>query len=180
MFKRLLMTCAVAAAVSLPARCFADTITYISLMSGGGEVPPNASPATGTALYTLTGDMLTIDITFSGLIGGPASAAHIHCCASPGTNAPVWVPFDGFPNATSGTYTNTIDLSTFAFSDGGTEAALIAGMNNGSAYTNIHNAVFPGGEIRDQIIATPEPATLLLLGTGAAAAMSFVRRRLRV
>src|SRR2546430_11114286 len=47
----------------------------------------------------------------------------------------------------------TIDLSTFTFSGGGSEAALIAGFNAGTAYTNIHNAVFPGGEIRGQVHA---------------------------
>ena len=178
-FKRRLITCMVVlACFATPA--FASTITYIAIMTGAGENPPNGSPATGTAFYTLTGDILTIDITFSGLIGGPASAAHIHCCAPPGVNAPVWVPFNGFPNTTSGTYTNTIDLSTFVFSGGGSEAALLAGLSNGTAYTNIHNATFPGGEIRGQIIATPEPGTFLLLGTGTAAMMAFVRRRLRL
>jgi hypothetical protein len=51
-------------------------------------------------------------------------------------------------------------------------------MNNGTAYTNIHNAEFPGGEIRGQITPTPEPGTLLLLGTGAAGMASLVRRRI--
>jgi len=176
MLKRLLISCGVILACSATPT-FASTITYIALLTGAGENPANGSPATGTAFYTLTGDILTISLSFTGLTGGPASAAHIHCCAAPGTNASVWVPFTPFPNATSGTYTNTIDLSTFAFSGGGTEAALIAGMNNGTAYTNIHNAIFPGGEIRGQIVVTPEPGTFLLLGTGTAAMFSFARRR---
>jgi hypothetical protein len=180
MLKRLLMTCALAGVVSLPTHCVADTFTYVALLTGAGETPPNASTGTGTAFFTLSGDILTIDLSFSGLIGGPASAAHIHCCASQGTNAAVWVPFTPFPAATSGTFMATIDLSTFVFSGGGTEAALIAGMNNATAYTNIHNATFPGGEIRGQIIATPEPSTFLLLGTGAVGAVSFARRRLQI
>ncbi len=92
----------------------------------------------------------------------------------------MWVPFDDFPTTTSGTYDITIDLSTFVFSGGGTQAGLIAGMNNGTAYTNIHNATFPGGEIRGQIVPTPEPGTLLLLGTGAAGLASVLRRRIRI
>jgi hypothetical protein len=177
-WKKLLTGCALAGMIWAATPALADTLTYTATLTGTGETPPNASTATGMATFLLTGNVLEINVTFSGLTGGPAAAAHIHCCAAQGTNASVWVPFAGFPNATSGTYTATVDLSTFAFSGGGTEAALIAGMNNGTAYTNIHNAEFPGGEIRGQITPTPEPGTLLLLGTGAAGMASLVRRRI--
>ena len=113
---------------------------------------------------------------FSGLIGGPAAAAHIHCCAPVGTNAAVALPFPGFPNTTSGTYNNTFDLtlagtynSAFLTSSGGTaalaEAALIAGLNSGRTYANIHNAQFAGGELRGQL-SLPEPGTFVLLAAG--------------
>lgn len=179
-WKQLLTGSALAGVMCFSSPAYADTITYIALMSGAGENPPNASTATGTSFLSLTGDILDIHIEYSGLIGGNPAAAHIHCCAGPGTNAPVWVPFANFPTTTSGTYDIAIDLSTFVFSGGGTEAALIAGMNNGTAYTNIHNAMFPGGEIRGQIVATPEPGTLLLLGTGAVGVASMFRRRIRI
>jgi hypothetical protein len=45
------------------------------------------------------------------------------------------------------------------------EAALIAGIQNGTTYLNIHTVNFPGGEIRGQLQPVPEPTTLLLLGT---------------
>lgn len=176
-WKKLLTGCALAGMITLAAPALADTLTYTASLTGAGETPPNGSTATGMATFLLTGNILQINVTFTGLTGGPAAASHIHCCAAPGTNAPVWVPFAGFPNATSGTYTMTVDLSTFAFSGGGTEAALLVGMNNGTAYANIHNAEFPGGEIRGQITPTPEPGTLLLLGTGAAGIASLLRRR---
>jgi hypothetical protein len=176
-WKQLLTTCVLAGMAGITIPAAADTINYTASMNGANEVPPNASTATGFATLSLDGDLLGIHIEYAGLIGGNPAAAHIHCCAPPGTNAPVWVPFAGFPTTTSGTYDLTIDLSTFTFSGGGSEAALIAGLNNGTAYTNIHNATFPGGEIRGQIEATPEPGTLLLLGTGAAGMISLIRRR---
>lgn len=161
--------------------CAAAPITYTAVLNGASEVPPTGSPATGMATYVLDGNMLSVNITFSGLVGGPAMAAHIHCCAPIGTNAPVVVPFAGFPAATSGSYSNIFDLSTFAFTGGGSEAALIAGFNAGTAYTNIHNATNPNGEIRGQIMAAsavPEPGTLLLMGSGAIGLLGFVRRKI--
>jgi hypothetical protein len=110
----------------------------------------------------------------------PDTAAHIHCCAPLGTNAGVatTVPaFPGFPlGGTSGSFTSAVfDLTqptiynpAFVTLQGGltqAEAALIAGILNGTTYLNIHTVNFPGGEIRGQLEAVPEPATLLLLGT---------------
>ena len=91
----------------------------------------------------------------------------------------------GFPlGGTSGTFDHTFLLTDPIYTTnfinnfgGGTlagaEAALIAGMQNGLAYVNIHTSAFPGGEIRGQL---PEPATVLLLGIAALAALGLRRR----
>ncbi len=166
----------------------ADGIFTATLL-GSNEVPPTASTAIGLITVTLAGDVLTVHESFLGLVGGPAAAAHIHRCASPGVNAPVAVPFTGFPSATSGTYLNSFDLtlssvynSAFITANGGTaagaESALLAALFAGQTYANIHDAQFPGGEIRGQLIQqTPEPGTLMLLGMGLTGLAAGRKRR---
>src|SRR5205807_5301515 len=157
-------------------------MTFVGNLSGANEVPPVASPGTGLATVILdpTAQTLQVNATFSGLTSND-TAAHIHCCAPLGTNAGVatTVPaFPGFPlGVTSGTYSSVVfDLTqptiynpAFVTLEGGTiplaEAALIAGIQNGQTYLNIHTMINPGGEIRGQLEPVPEPTTLLLLGT---------------
>jgi len=122
------------------------------------------SSATGTAqvIWDTSTHMMTVNVTFAGLTT-PNTAAHIHCCvASPGTTGvATTVPtFTGFPSGvTSGTYTHTFDMTSLTSynpalvtAHGGTaagaEAALLAGMQAGQTYLNIHTTMFPGGEER--------------------------------
>ena len=172
-----------ATALTLPVPA-ADAIpmTFVANLTGANEVPPVASPGTGFATVVLdpAAQTLQVGATFSGLTSNDV-AAHIHCCAPLGTNAGVatTVPaFPGFPlGVTSGTYSSVVfDLTqpliynpAFVTMQGGTipmaEAALIAGIQNGQTYLNIHTMINPGGEIRGQLEPVPEPTTLLLLGT---------------
>ena len=180
--KLALIVLAVATALMLlvPA-AYAIPVTFVGNLTGANEVPPVPSSATGLATVVLdaAAQTLQINATFSGLTSN-TNAAHIHCCAPLGTNAGVatTVPaFPGFPlGVTSGTYSSVVfDLTqptiynpAFVTLQGGltqAEAALIAGILNGTTYLNIHTVNFPGGEIRGQLEAVPEPATLLLLGT---------------
>src|ERR1700694_1365872 len=102
----------VLAALSLPAALVAfggpaigaGGGTFTATLTGAQEVPPNASPATGSGIVTLNTaeTMITVTLSFSGLTGGPASAAHIQGPAAPGTNGPVAITLTGFPTATSG------------------------------------------------------------------------------
>jgi hypothetical protein len=122
-------------------------------------------------------DTLDATVSFSSLIGGPASAAHIHAPGAPGTNGPVVIAFTGFPLMTSGTYSNLFALSAATGGAAAFETSLFAGLS----YFNIHNSTFPGGEIRGQLTAVPaavpEPGTLALIGTGVLGLVQARRRR---
>lgn len=160
-------------------------------MSGANENPANGSPATGFADVLINGSLMTVNLWWKGLIGGNPAAAHIHCCIAPGNNVGVAVGFTNFPTTPSGSYTNTFDLSLqgtytsgfFSNFGGGTvagaQAALINGLNAGNAYSNIHNAQFSGGEIRANLVATPEPASIGLMATGLIAMAGFGLKRRR-
>ena len=98
--------------------------------------------------------------------------------------------FPDFPTTTSGSYDRIFDTtlaSTYnaAFLSGagggtvqGAEDALFAGMLAGTSYFNIHNAEFPGGEIRANLVVTPipEPSTYLLFGAGLMVMAAVARR----
>jgi hypothetical protein len=161
---------------ALPAN--AEVIIFGTTLTGGGENPPNGSPGMGTMTAWLDNvtDMLTVDETFSGLTA-PATGAHIHCCALAGANAPIVLNFigRGFPTGvTAGTYDHTFNLMTDLA--GITVSDFITALESGTAYANIHDANFPGGEIRGQLTRVPEPTTLSLFLFGAGA-VALARRK---
>lgn len=124
---------------------------YSATLDGLQEVPPNASPGTGTATLVLNGaGMLSVHVDFSGLTAA-VTAAHIHAPAPPGANAAV-----RFPLIPPGPPSSPIDQVV-----GPLTAAQIADLNNGLNYVNIHTQNFPGGEIRGQVVLTVavEPGT---------------------
>jgi hypothetical protein len=171
----------------------AGIITYETEMLGSLESPPNASPGIGFAIVTINtvAQTMEVNVSFSGLLG-PSTGAHIHCCnASPGTGTSgvaTTVPaFPGFPlGGTSGNYDMVLDLTSagtynpaFVSAQGSlsnAEAALLAGLAADKTYLNIHTTVVPGGEIRGFLVATPEPATILMAGA-ALAGLAILRRK---
>ena len=171
--KRLILLLALASITPLVQ---ADEI-FDAILLPGNEVPPHSDDAIGAILVDLHSDLLTLDVQeiFFGL-AAPASAAHIHCCAPEGVNAPVALPFTGFPTATSGMYMRTFNLATDLMG-GITPAAFIAGLESGNTYANIHDSKYPGGDIRGQLTRVPEPGILSMFG-GLLTFVVFFRRRL--
>jgi len=148
----------------------ATTILFTISMNGSQETPPNASGAAGggIASFDTATNMINLSVFFAGL-AAPATASHIHDGA-PGVPGAVIVSFVPFtPAATFG----SIVGGPLAF-----PVADIPDLMAGNTYFNIHDAVFPGGEIRGQLIpaVVPEPSTLVLLGLGTLG-LAVARRR---
>ena len=183
------LTCAAA----LTMASAADAQSWIANLSGLNESPVNASPGVGTVFFSLTDNVLSINGSFSGLLGN-TTAAHAHCCTT--------LPFDGvagvatttpslvgFPlGLASGSFSSTLDLTmsssynpAFVTANGSiasAQAALINGFNNGTAYFNVHTSVVPGGEIRGFLVSTvPEPSTYALMLIGLCGVVVVARRK---
>jgi hypothetical protein len=184
------------AAILLPLSAYGAAMTFTVNLLGSNEIPPSGSPGTGTAVVVLdpVAQTLQLTVSFANLTSNDV-AVHIHCClSSPFEMANVGVAttvpaFPGFPlQVTSGSYTSpSFDLTqpdiynpAFVMLEGGlsqAESALIAGIENGETYLNIHTTNFGGGEIRGFLISAPEPSSLALLGSGLLGLFLVWRKR---
>ncbi len=115
-----------------------------AVLAGIQETPPNGSVGKGYGYVILSDDQttITVNLGFTGLSAN-ATAGHIHT-GNVGLAGPVTFPLAGVPGATSG----VIGEQTFSITAAQVTALLASGM-----YFNVHDATFPGGEIRGQILA---------------------------
>jgi CHRD domain len=140
-----MLTVGVAASLAIVALAPAaarDTYKFQVKLTSRAEVPrPKravSAKGTFTASYkeNATGAVLTWQLSFRRLTG-PAAAAHIHK-GKRGVEGPVIVPLCG--PCKSG-QKGTVKISK----------GVIATLESGNAYVNVHTAKNPGGEIRGQI-----------------------------
>ena len=119
----------------------ADPINFVITIDGDQSVPPNASEAAGSGTATLAPDtkVFSWDFSYSGL-EGTETAAHFHGAAAACETAGIQVTLaTGSPKVGSTTLTD----------------AQIADLLAGLWYVNIHTNLYPGGEIRGQVMPTP-------------------------
>jgi hypothetical protein len=137
-------------------------------LNGYEENPDISTVASGSfeARLSQDGSSLTYALRYSGLEGGPAAAAHVHF-GKPAVNGGVSFFLcggGGKPPCPEGTTTEAVVTGTVTAANvvgptgqgipagtAGGFAEILAAMRAGHAYANVHNATFPGGEIRAQI-----------------------------
>ncbi|MCH8495692.1 MAG: CHRD domain-containing protein [Balneolales bacterium] len=123
---------------------------YVANLSGLVEVPANLSMGAGTVNAVLSGDVLVVTGSFSGLTGS-YTMSHIHlgeAGVNGGVEAELTAVIDSEGNGVYTAEDNTFEL------DAEDKAILAAG----GYYINIHTDEFPAGEIRGQLLVDPNTA----------------------
>ncbi len=155
------------AACAIPAR--ANLILFNAVLDGAQDNVVTTATGFGTVLLDDVADTITVNESWTGLTA-PATASHIHGPAGPGVNAPVLFPFSGVPAATSG----SIPQQTFSIT-----LTQIGYLESGLLYFNVHDSVYPGGEIRGQIHFAPDAGPGVVGGLTLVALCALAYPRLR-
>jgi hypothetical protein len=193
--KRIVILFALALAALTSSSAFAASEDYRAGMSGALEAVPNPSPGYGLATVILDADAKTLRLRlpFDDLLGDTVSA-HIHCCtvdAFGGAAGRATPNLPDFPTGVkNGLYEYNFSLADPAFfgpeflaATGGTAASAASVLMDGlllhEAYINIHSTLYPDGEIRGFLVASPapEPVTWLMMALGLGAVALYRRKR---
>jgi Asp-tRNA(Asn)/Glu-tRNA(Gln) amidotransferase A subunit family amidase len=128
--------------------------TFTAQLDGDQEVSPTDTDATGSAVFTLNDNKTALQYTLNVTNIYNVTAAHIHLGPA-GANGPVVVPL--FSGNEAGPVNGILAEGMIMSDDltgplaGMTMDDLIAEMNGGNTYANVHTSKYPGGEIRGQI-----------------------------
>jgi CHRD domain len=124
-------------------------------LSGTQEVPPNESPAGGSAWVKTSNDKIEYEVNVTDI--DKANAAHIHLGES-GKNGPVVLTL--FKDEPTELKTGKLAEANLTASNlegplkGKAISDLITAIKDGKAYVNVHSTDFPDGEIRGQLNAS--------------------------
>ena len=155
----LILAVSLSASLTLPTvdQIYAVKRIYDAPLSGENEVPPVQSSATGLAEFTPpVNDSIKYRINITGISG--ATGAHIHS-GQAGENGEVVADLLTSMKVNDVSYGMTIrgnlsDSSLKGPMEGKTLEDLVAAMDSGQTYVNIHTTQHPDGEIRGQVINT--------------------------
>jgi hypothetical protein len=127
------------------ASAFALKIPIQASLTGGGEVPANASPAKGlmTGVFDTDTNTLEWTVTYTGLATAPIGA-HFHGPVSylgltPEENAPIQV---GTPGNLASPFHGVVKIDNAQAKD----------LKDGRWYFNLHSKQYPAGEIRGPVV----------------------------
>jgi len=158
--------------------------SYTAQLTGGEEVPPRTTPASGQATFQVSADGMSLAYTVTVSNIANVTAGHIHL-APRGQNGDIVLPLVPTAPPGGGPKSGVIGQGTATAAQlvgplqGKTLLDLVAAMDAGTAYVNIHTASgaspaaqvpgdLPPGEIRGQIVAS-SPTTMPGTGGGFAA-----------
>jgi hypothetical protein len=150
----------------------ATIFVFTTPLSSAGEGTPT-STATGSATVSFNdvAGTVAVNLSWTGLATA-TPFGHIHCCTTvAGTgNASVSLDFGAITQAATGSFSASYSPATFA--------TLLAGVQAGKAYVNIHTpGTYAGGEIRGFLAPVPEPQSWALMLGGMAALGALARKR---
>jgi CHRD domain len=157
----------------LPVAAQAQDRQFKATLISYEEVPALSNTGAGTfkMLIDFTDTSFDYELTFSGVSGTGATQSHIHI-AQKGVNGGVMVFFcsnlgNGPPGTqacpANGTISGRItaaDVIGGAAAQGiavGEFAEVLKAIRAGTVYANVHSALFPGGEIRGQLLPDVKP-----------------------
>jgi hypothetical protein len=135
---------------------------FRAVLSGSEETPPVATTARGSVSFHLSrdGSAIVYAITVDDMSN--ITAAHIHIGA-PGVSGPVVVTL--FEGSVAGPYDGLLAQGVITASmlrgelSGESMTDVLELLASGTTYVNVHTAAHPNGEIRGEIVRSPEGDT---------------------
>jgi hypothetical protein len=139
----------ICAASILGTSIYAQEQKFTASLSGSQEVPPNAATAKGWAWFKPMGDTVSYKVNATGISG--VSMAHIHNAKAGENGDPVamlQIKEANGPIIAEGNITSSDLMGSLA---GKSISDLVAKIQSGETYVNVHTGANPNGEIRGQL-----------------------------